>query len=321
MTATDSSTEDQDLVRTYLGQIGTIQLLTAAQEVELARRIEVGVYASALLDAVVSGPPVPGRSRADLETLAADGRRARAAMIKANLRLVVAAARQLNRGKLSLLDAIQEGNLGLIHAVEKFDHTKGYKFSTYATWWIRQAIGRGAATNRSIRLPMHVEDELNRVLAARRALTADLGREPTDDDISVATGLTTDRVGDLLRFARTTVSLDVPTGDDGDSVPLGELIEDVELPTAHDIVEHDALVADVRAAVADLPYRERRAVRMRFGLGTGQPSTLREIGDELGVSRERARQVVHNGLRLLGGPQRRHPLVQWRSGEVAEGAA
>jgi RNA polymerase sigma factor (sigma-70 family) len=289
--------------------------LTADQEVDLARRIEAGVYAGFLLAGV------PSRPRRDLEYLVEDARRARRHMIVANLRLVVSVARQHNRGRLSLLDAIQEGNLGLIHAVEKFDYTKGYKFSTYASWWIRQAIDRGAAHARAIRLPAHVEDEVNRARAAHRALTADLGRAPTDDEIAAATGSTAGRIEELRRFSRSTISLDVSTGDDGEGVPFGEFIEDGELPPAQDVVEREALVADVRAAVADLPAREGHAVTLRFGLGSGRPCTLREIGDALGTSRERARQLIVQGLKRLASAESRHSLVQWREHAPEQGAA
>ncbi|HEY7596161.1 MAG TPA: sigma-70 family RNA polymerase sigma factor [Actinophytocola sp.] len=315
MTTTTAGFEEGDLVRVYLNQIGAIPLLTAEQEVDLARRIEAGVYAEALL---VRGSP---RSRRDLEYLAEDARLAMRRMINANLRLVVAVARQHNRGRLSLLDAIQEGNLGLIHAVEKFDYTKGYKFSTYATWWIRQAIDRGAAHNRIVRLPAHVEEEVNRVHAAYHKLTADLGRAPGDEELAEATGSTVPRVEELRRFARSTISLDMPTGEGDDGVPFGEFIEDCELPPTEEIAEHQALIADVRAAVADLPAREGRAITMRYGLDTGLPRTLREIAGELGTSRERARQLILRGLRQLGSPESRHPLVQWRERQPDEGAA
>lgn len=314
MTRTTSDFEEADLVRVYLNQIGSIPLLTAAQEVDLARRIEAGVYAEALL---VRGSTRPRR---DLEYLAADARPARKQMIDANLRLVVAVARQHNRGRLPLLDAIQEGNIGLIHAVEKFDYTRGYKFSTYATWWIRQAIDRGAAQRRTVRLPTHVEDEVNRVRAAHHKLMTDLGRAPTDEELAGATGSTAARIDELRRFSRNTISLDTPTGDD-DGAPYGEFIEDDELPSAYDITEHEARIADVRAAVADLPPRLGRVVIMRYGLDTGLPRTLKEIGDELGTSRERARQLVLRGLKLLGRPDCRHPLVQWRERQPDEGAA
>ncbi len=315
-----TSRGDPDLVRLYLNEIGAIPLLTAEQEVDLARRIEAGVYAEALL---TTSPRRGrrGRQRRDLEAVARDGRRAKADMIRANLRLVVAVVRQHNRGRLAMPDAIQEGNLGLIRAVEKFDYTKGYKFSTYATWWIRQALDRGAAHARTVRLPVHVEEEVSTVRAAEHELAGRLGRDPTAEEIADATGRSARRVGELERLSQQTVSLDVPAGADAEGMPFGELIEDAELTPTPDVAEHEALAVAVREAVAHLPPREARAITLRYGLRTGQAETLREIADELHVSRERARQLLLRALRRMRDADWEPPLAGWAEPHGHDGAA
>jgi RNA polymerase primary sigma factor/RNA polymerase nonessential primary-like sigma factor len=295
-----------DLVRRYLGEIGMVPLLTAAQEVELAKRIEAGVYAAELLRAADTGP----WCRDELEEVARDGQAAKDHMIRANLRLVVAiVARHPQRG-LPLLDAIQEGNLGLIRAVEKFDYAKGYKFSTYATWWIRQALGRGSATqSRMVRLPVHVVEELAKLDRVDRELACRLGRDPSVEELAAATETPAERVGELRRIGREVVSLDAALGQDGD-LRFADMIMDGGAAAA-DAMERRGLIADVRATVATLPSREALVITLRYGLRDGRPRTLREIGDDLDVSRERVRQVELNALELLRESHRSRVLLPW----------
>ncbi|HET9139810.1 sigma-70 family RNA polymerase sigma factor [Actinophytocola sp.] len=301
-----------DLVRRYLNEIGSVPLLTAAQEVELGKRIEAGLYAEQVLGEPAGGPhQLTAVRRHELRAVAEDGRQARDHMIKANLRLVVAVARKHYRQGVPLLDAIQNGTLGLIHAVEKFDYTKGYKFSTYATWWIRQAIDRGAAEGaRTIRLPMHVWEELNKVRAAEHQLALHQAQEPTAEELAGRTGQTAGRVADLRRIGRAVVSLDTPVGEDA-ALTLGELVEDTELPSTPDIAEHHALIDDVAAAVAALPPREAQVITLRFGLRTGKPSTLRETAERLRISPERVRQLQLHALDRLRDPDHRPCLSAW----------
>jgi RNA polymerase primary sigma factor/RNA polymerase nonessential primary-like sigma factor len=299
----------------YLDEIGSIPLLTATQEVDMAKRVEAGLYAAELLRAGTA----KSAPRGALEAVAEEGRRAKASMISANLRLVVSVVKHHNNGRLSLLDAIQEGNLGLIRAVEKFDYTKGYKFSTYATWWIRQAAGRAAGQTRSVRLPAHVEEQVNEIRAVHRSLAVRLGHEPTTHEIAAESGLPVDRVHELRRVARPVVSLDLPAASSDAETPLGELIEDTQLTPAAAIAERAALAIDVRQAVALLPCREQRAVIMRYGLATGRSATLREIADDLGISKERARQFVNRGLSRLRNPECRPSLLPWAARAVAGG--
>jgi RNA polymerase sigma factor (sigma-70 family) len=301
-----------DLVRQYLDEIGSFALLTADEEVALAKRIEAGVYAAAQLSGTATTTrQLPPSRRRDLTLVAEDGRRAKEHMIRANLRLVVAVVRRYNRHRLPMLDAVQEGNLGLIRAVEKFDYTKGFKFSTYATWWIRQAVDRGVADqSRTIRLPVHVVEEVNKVRAMERKLTVRLGHEPTVDELATESGKPADRISELHRIARQVISLDSPLGDDGADLSLGQFVDDADQTSGPDIVERAALAADVRASVAALPPRESRVITLRYGLRTGRTSTLQEVATELRVSRERVRQLELHALRLLRGASQ-PSLLPW----------
>ncbi|HEU0088559.1 MAG TPA: sigma-70 family RNA polymerase sigma factor [Pseudonocardiaceae bacterium] len=303
--------EDLDPVRSYLDGIGATPLLTAEQEVELARRIEAGVYATELLRRDETGEAaVDEKRRRDLVLVAADGARARDHMIRANLRLVVSVAKKHAHTGLPLLDVIQEGNLGLIHAVEKFDYTKGFKFSTYATWWIRQAIDRGLATQiRTIRLPVHVVGELARFSRVERNLALRLEREPTVVELAAAARTSVDQVVELRRSAREVISLDTPVGA-GDTL-IGELIEDTEGPSADEVVEHQALGDELRALVHALPQREALIISLRFGLVDGHEHTLQQIADRLGYTRERIRQLEKQALAELRDPARNHRLSVW----------
>ena len=304
-----------DLVRVYLDEIGKTPLLNAIQEVELAKRIEAGVYAAHLLERADSGDTeaVAGRDRAALEEVAADGREAMEHMLRANLRLVVSVAKKHAHRGLPFLDVVQEGNLGLVRAVEKFDYAKGYKFSTYATWWIRQAISRGLAEQaRTVRLPVHVHEEVNKLARVTRELSQKLEREATDEEIAEALGSDAARVAELRRVSRDVISLDAPVGDDGDS-SFGDLVVDAEGAVVTDAVEHHALTEQLLAAVNELPTREALIVRMRFGLGDGTPRTLDEVGQLLGLTRERIRQLEKQALLSLRRPELSERLLDWAS--------
>jgi RNA polymerase sigma factor (sigma-70 family) len=286
---------EPDPIRTYLARIAAVPLLTAEQEVDLAKRIEAGVYAAELL---CGDGPLPG-TRAELAAVARAGERARKRMIQANLRLVVAEAGKWTRSGMPLVDLIQEGNLGLIHAVEKFDYKRGNKFSTYAMWWIRQAIRRGIATQvRTIRLPGHAEETLSAL--DRVAMQARLrhGRELPAAELAKLAGVPTERVIDLMRYRAGTISLDTPVGDGAGST-LGDFVEDSDAALAFEAVEQRALAAELRALVDALPKVEADAILMRFGLLDGEPWTLREIGKNMGLSTEGARLVVRRGLARL----------------------
>jgi RNA polymerase sigma factor (sigma-70 family) len=298
----------------YLAQIGSTPLLSAEDEVELAKRIEAGVYAAELLRAADAGErSINAARRRELMALAGDGRAAKDHMIRANLRLVVSAARKHARRGVPFLDVVQEGNLGLIRAVEKFDYTKGFKFSTYAMWWIRQAIERGLAEqSRTVRLPAHVAETVSKLNRIDRNLNRLLGREPTLDEVAEEAGLTTDRVLELRRVARDSVSLDTPVGDDGETT-LGELIEDADVLQAADIAEQRALTASLRDLVATLPAREATIIELRFGLHDGQPHTLQEVADRVGLTRERVRQLEKKALADLRDPRRHEPMLAWAS--------
>ncbi|HEX2298701.1 MAG TPA: sigma-70 family RNA polymerase sigma factor [Pseudonocardiaceae bacterium] len=308
--------EELDLVRSYLDGIGATALLSADEEVELARRIEAGVYAAELLrreDAEVAAgrAGMDRERRQDLALVAEDGQRAKDHMIRANLRLVVSVAKKHTHAGLPLLDVIQEGNLGLIHAVEKFDYTKGFKFSTYATWWIRQAIDRGLANQiRTIRLPVHVVGELARLGRVERDLALRLDREPTVQELADEVGTPVDQVVELRRAAREAISLDSPVGDEGDT-RIGDLLEDAEGPSAHEVVEHHALGDEVRALVDTLPQREALIISLRFGLVDGHQHTLQQVADRLGYTRERIRQLEKLALAELRDPGRNHRLSDW----------
>ncbi|MFC5141249.1 sigma-70 family RNA polymerase sigma factor [Actinomycetospora rhizophila] len=278
-----------DLVRVYLNGIGKTALLTAADEVELAKRIEAGVYAAHLLEE--SGQDLEPQRATDLRAVARDGRRARAHLLEANLRLVVSLAKRYTGRGMPLLDLIQEGNLGLIRAVEKFDYAKGFKFSTYATWWIRQAITRGMADQaRTIRLPVHLVEQVNKLARIKRDLHQTLGREATNEELAEESGLTPEKVADLLDHSRDPVSLDMPVGSE-EEAPLGDFIEDAEATDAESTVISGLLHDDMRRVIATLDDREQNVIRLRYGLDDGQPRTLDQIGRQFGLSRERVRQI------------------------------
>jgi RNA polymerase primary sigma factor len=313
--AVEADLDDQtsvmgDSVHTYLKSIGRTSLLTAEQEVDLAKRIEAGLYAEHKLETET------GLSRAfrrDLEDVAEDGRQAKAHMLEANLRLVVSVAKKYSDRGLSLLDVVQEGNLGLIRAVEKFDYTKGYKFSTYAMWWIRQAIQRGFADSaRTIRLPVHVLEMLSKLSRVERDMHQRLGREPTPEELAVELDRTPDQIEELLRTSRQPISLDSTIGEDGET-SIGDLIEDVDAPEASELVDRQLLADQLRHALDALTPREATIMAMRFGLYDGNPHTLDEIGRALGLTRERIRQLEKQSLSKLRHPSRAQPLLDYAS--------
>ncbi len=312
---TDVDLDDQtstmgDSVHTYLKAIGRTSLLTAEQEVDLAKRIEAGLYAEYKLE---DGTGQGDGLRADLEAVAADGRRAKAHMLEANLRLVVSVAKKYSDRGLSLLDVVQEGNLGLIRAVEKFDYTKGYKFSTYAMWWIRQAIQRGFADSaRTIRLPVHVLEMLSKLSRVERDMHQQLGREPTPEELAVELDRTPDQIEELLRTSRQPISLDSTIGEDGET-SIGDLIEDIDAPEASELVDRQLMADQLRRALADLTPREAIIMSMRFGLFDGNPHTLDEIGKHLGLTRERIRQLEKQSLSKLRHPSRAQQLLDFAS--------
>jgi RNA polymerase sigma factor (sigma-70 family) len=303
---------EASLVNQYLNQIAATPLLTAAEEVDLARRIEAGVYAAELLRQHESAErELTEASRRELTDLAREGQRAKTQMINANLRLVVSVAKKYFRRGLSLLDLIQEGNLGLIRAVEKFDYTKGFKFSTYAVWWIRQAIQRGLAQHsRTIHLPVHVVEDLAKLARRERELRKELDREPTEQELAERVGKSVEAVRELRRAARETISLDTPLGDDGET-RVGDLIKDAEVLQAADIVEYQGFANELRALIDTLPPREAMIITLRYGLHDGRQHTLQEIADRLGYTRERIRQLEKESLRALRDPDRHEPLLAW----------
>ncbi|MGH3670778.1 MAG: RNA polymerase sigma factor [Pseudonocardiaceae bacterium] len=298
-----------DSVRMYLSQIGRVALLSAEQEVELAKRIEAGMYAANRLQhAEPATGTLPVQLRRDLSWIVRDGQRAKNHLLEANLRLVVSLARRYTGRGMALLDLIQEGNLGLIRAVEKFDYTKGFKFSTYAIWWIRQAITRAIADQvRTIRIPVHVVEVLNKLRRVQRELLQDLGREPTSEELAEEMGTTTEKVLEIQQHARQPLSLDQTIGEESDS-PLGEFIEDTQATTAVDVLFFSLLQSQLRSALATLPEREASVIRLRFGLTDGQPHTLDEIGRLHGVTRERIRQIETKTMAKLRHPQRSEAL-------------
>ncbi len=299
-----------DSVHTYLKSIGRTSLLTAEQEVDLAKRIEAGLFAEHKLD---TEPDLDPDYRRDLELVAEDGRRAKAHMLEANLRLVVSVAKKYSDRGLSLLDVVQEGNLGLIRAVEKFDYTKGYKFSTYAMWWIRQAIQRGFADSaRTIRLPVHVLEMLSKLSRVERDMHQRLGREPTPEELAVELDRTPDQIEELLRTSRQPISLDSTIGEDGET-SIGDLIEDVDAPEASELVDRQLMAEQLRSALDALTPREATIMAMRFGLYDGNPHTLDEIGRALGLTRERIRQLEKQSLSKLRHPSRAQPLLDFAS--------
>jgi RNA polymerase primary sigma factor len=312
---TEADLDDQtpamgDSVHTYLKSIGRTSLLTAEQEVDLAKRIEAGLFAEHKLE---TASDLDESLRRDLELVAEDGRRAKAHMLEANLRLVVSVAKKYSDRGLSLLDVVQEGNLGLIRAVEKFDYTKGYKFSTYAMWWIRQAIQRGFADSaRTIRLPVHVLEMLSKLSRVERDMHQRLGREPTPEELAVELDRTPDQIEELLRTSRQPISLDSTIGEDGET-SIGDLIEDVDAPEASELVDRQLMAEQLRSALDALTPREATIMAMRFGLYDGNPHTLDEIGRALGLTRERIRQLEKQSLSKLRHPSRAQPLLDFAS--------
>jgi len=306
----DDSSVLGDSVHTYLKSIGRRTLLTAEQEVDLAKRIEAGLYAEYKLE---NEPGLSEEDRRDLEWIAEDGRRAKEHMLEANLRLVVSVAKKYTDRGMSLLDVVQEGNLGLIRAVEKFDYTKGYKFSTYAMWWIRQAIQRGFADSaRTIRLPVHVLEMLSKLSRVERDMHQQLGREPTPEELAAVLDKTPDQIEELLRTSRQPISLDSTIGEDGET-RIGDLIEDVDSPEASEVVDRQLLAAQLREVLDNLSPREAKIMSLRFGLLDGKPHTLDEIGKRLGLTRERIRQLEKESLSKLRHPSNTRPLLDWAS--------
>jgi RNA polymerase nonessential primary-like sigma factor len=280
----------------YLNGIGKRALLTAEQEVDLAKRIEAGVFAKHMLE---TASELPGERAADLRAVVRDGERARNHLLEANLRLVVSLAKRYTGRGMPLLDLIQEGNLGLIRAVEKFDYAKGFKFSTYATWWIRQAITRGMADQaRTIRLPVHLVEQVNKIARVKRDLHQRLGRDATNEEIAEESGIPVEKVSDLLDHSRDPVSLDMPVGNE-EEAPLGDFIEDSEATDAETTVISHLLHDDLRRVLATLDDREQNVIRMRYGLDDGQPRTLDQIGRTFGLSRERVRQIEREVMAKL----------------------
>jgi RNA polymerase primary sigma factor len=295
-----------DPVKDYLKQIGKVRLLNARQEVELAKRIEAGLFADHKL-AASSGVLCAGQS-IDLEQVAEDGRLAKNHLVEANLRLVVSLAKRYTGRGMLFLDLIQEGNLGLIRGVEKFDYTRGYKFSTYATWWIRQAITRAMADqSRTIRLPVHVSEAISTLARMQRQMLQDLGREPTPDELAVELDMTSEKLGEMQKYGREPISLHTPLGEDGDS-EFGDLIEDSEAIQPGEAISFTLLQEQLHSVLGTLSEREAGVVSMRFGLTDGQPRTLDEIGTEYGVSRERIRQIETKAIYKLRHPSRSNLL-------------
>jgi RNA polymerase primary sigma factor len=302
-------TASADSVRAYLKQIGKVALLNAEEEVELAKRIEAGLYATQLMVEVSDrGEKLPAAQRRDMSWICRDGDRAKNHLLEANLRLVVSLAKRYTGRGMAFLDLIQEGNLGLIRAVEKFDYTKGYKFSTYATWWIRQAITRAMADQaRTIRIPVHMVEVINKLGRIQRELLQDLGREPTPEELAKEMDITPEKVLEIQQYAREPISLDQTIGDEGDS-QLGDFIEDSEAVVAVDAVSFTLLQDQLQSVLETLSEREAGVVRLRFGLTDGQPRTLDEIGQVYGVTRERIRQIESKTMSKLRHPSRSQVL-------------
>ncbi|WP_142120746.1 RNA polymerase sigma factor [Rarobacter faecitabidus] len=293
-----------DPVKDYLKQIGKVALLNAEQEVELAKRIEAGLYAEQILKT----QELEGKERREFEWITKDGRRAKNHLLEANLRLVVSLAKRYTGRGMLFLDLIQEGNLGLIRAVEKFDYTKGYKFSTYATWWIRQAITRAMADQaRTIRIPVHMVEVINKLARVQRQMLQDLGREPTPEELAIELDMTPEKVVEVQKYGREPISLHTPLGEDGDS-EFGDLIEDSEAIVPADAVSFTLLQEQLRQVLDTLSDRESGVVSMRFGLQDGQPRTLDDIGKVYGVTRERIRQIESKTMSKLRHPSRSQVL-------------
>jgi RNA polymerase primary sigma factor len=295
-----------DPVKDYLKQIGKVPLLNAEQEVELAKRIEAGLFAEEKLGDGPGG--LRADARLDMEWIAEDGRRAKNHLLEANLRLVVSLAKRYTGRGMLFLDLIQEGNLGLIRAVEKFDYTKGYKFSTYATWWIRQAITRAMADQaRTIRIPVHMVEVINKLARVQRQMLQDLGREPTPEELAAELDMTPEKVIEVQKYGREPISLHTPLGEDGDS-EFGDLIEDSEAIQPGEAVSFTLLQEQLHSVLDTLSEREAGVVSMRFGLTDGQPKTLDEIGKVYGVTRERIRQIESKTMSKLRHPSRSQVL-------------
>jgi len=301
----DGAVQTADLVRVYLNEIGKVSLLTAADEVELAKRIEAGLYAGHLL---ASEKRLTTGRRRDLRAVVVDGERAKDHLLRANLRLVVSLAKRYTGRGMPFLDLIQEGNMGLIRAVEKFDYTKGFKFSTYATWWIRQAISRAMADqSRTIRLPVHLVEQVNKMQRIRREMLQQLGREITDEELAHELDVDIERLHDLKNNARDLVSLDQTVGAEDDAA-LGDFIADQSAADAHASVEFELMRNQLTGVLNSLEQRERAVVRMRYGLDDGNPRTLDDIGKEFGLSRERIRQIERETMAKLRHPSRAQAL-------------
>ncbi|TFV88506.1 RNA polymerase sigma factor [Blastococcus sp. CT_GayMR16] len=302
-------TASADSVRAYLKQIGKVALLNAEEEVDLAKRIEAGLYGAERLRQVEEeNQKISPQMRRDLNWIVRDGERAKNHLLEANLRLVVSLAKRYTGRGMAFLDLIQEGNLGLIRAVEKFDYTKGYKFSTYATWWIRQAITRAMADQaRTIRIPVHMVEVINKLGRIQRELLQDLGREPTPEELAKEMDITPDKVLEIQQYAREPISLDQTIGDEGDS-QLGDFIEDSEAVVAVDAVSFTLMQDQLTSVLQTLSEREAGVVRLRFGLTDGQPRTLDEIGQVYGVTRERIRQIESKTMSKLRHPSRSQVL-------------
>ena len=298
-----------DLVRVYLNGIGKTALLTAEDEVQLAQTIEVGLYAEHLLEN--SEEPLTRAMKRDLKVLARQGKHARSHLLEANLRLVVSLAKRYTGRGMPLLDLIQEGNLGLIRAMEKFDYTKGFKFSTYATWWIRQAITRGMADqSRTIRLPVHLVEQVNKLSRIKRELYQNLGREATNEELAEESGIDESKIELLLRQSRDPVSLDMPVGAD-EEAPLGDFIEDSEATDAEAAVVAALRHSDIRSVLASLEVREQEVISLRYGLDDGVPRTLDQIGRKFGLSRERVRQIEREVMSKLRDGERAEKLREY----------
>ena len=297
----DAQSPAADLVRVYLNGIGKTALLNAADEVELAKRIEAGLYAAHLLE---TRKRLGESRKRDLAIVVRDGQAARSHLLEANLRLVVSLAKRYTGRGMPLLDLIQEGNLGLIRAMEKFDYTKGFKFSTYATWWIRQAITRAIADQaRTIRIPVHMIETINKLIRTSRYLVQELGREPTPEEIAEKMELPLDKVRKVLKIAKEPISLETPIGEEEDS-HLGDFIEDKSVISPADAVISMNLAEQTRKVLATLTPREEKVLRMRFGIGEKSDHTLEEVGQDFAVTRERIRQIEAKALRKLQHPSR-----------------
>ena len=294
-----------DPVKDYLKQIGKVPLLNAAEEVDLAMRIEAGLYAE---DKLLREQGLDPKYMRELKWIVRDGRRAKSHLLGANLRLVVSLAKRYTGRGMQFLDLIQEGNLGLIRAVEKFDYTKGFKFSTYATWWIRQAITRAMADQaRTIRIPVHMVEVINKLARVQRQMLQDLGREPTPEELAHELDMTPEKVIEVQKYGREPISLHTPLGEDGDS-EFGDLIEDTEAVVPADAVSFTMLQRQLESLLDSLSEREAGVIRMRFGIGDGMPKTLDQIGETFGVTRERIRQIESKTMAKLRHPSRSQSL-------------